>query len=37
MEPKYGAMQQFAEYDKSETVGDEEKMHIQKIIGKFLW
>ena len=37
MEPKYGAKQQFAEYDKSEPVGDAEKTQIQKITGKFLW
>ena len=37
VEPKYGAKQQFAEYDKSEPVGDAEKMQIQKITGKFLW
>ncbi len=38
MQPKYGAKQQlFAEYDKSELVGDEEKTQIQKITGIFLW
>jgi len=37
MEPKYGAKQQFAEYDESEPVGDAEKTQIQKITGKFLW
>jgi hypothetical protein len=36
-EPKYGAKQQFAKYDKSEPVGNEEKTRIQKITGKFLW
>lgn len=37
VEPKYGAKQQFAEYDTSEPVGDDEKTHTQKITGKFLW
>ena len=37
VEPKYGAKQQFAEYDESEPVGDAEKTQIQKITGKFLW
>jgi len=37
VEPKYGAKQQFAEYDESEPVGNEEKTRIQKITGKFLW
>ena len=37
VEPKYEAKQQFAEYDKSEPVGDDEKMCIQKITGNFLW
>ena len=37
VEPKYGSKQQFAEYDKSEPVGDAEKMQIQKITRKFLW
>ncbi len=37
VQPKYGAKQQFAEYDESEPVGDEEKKQIQKITGKFLW
>ena len=37
MEPKYEAKQQFAEYDKSEPVGDDEKTCIQKITEKFLW
>ncbi len=37
VEPKYGAKQQFAEYDTSEPVGDDEKTRIQKITGKFLW
>ena len=35
----YGAkqQQQFAEYDKSAPAVDEEKKHIQKVTGKFLW
>jgi hypothetical protein len=33
----YGAKQQFAEYDESAPVGDEEKKHIQKVTGIFLW
>ena len=37
MEPKYGAKQQFAEYDESEPVGNAETTQIQKITGKFLW
>ena len=37
VEPKYGAKQQLAEYDKSDPVGDEEKKQIQKVTGKFLW
>jgi len=37
VEPKYGAKQQFAKYDESESVGDEEKMCIQTITKKFLW
>jgi hypothetical protein len=37
VEPKYGAKQQFAEYNESEPVGDEEKKHIQKVNGKFIW
>jgi hypothetical protein len=37
VEPKYGAKQQFAEYDVSEPVGKEEKKHLQKVTGKFNW
>jgi hypothetical protein len=37
VQPKYGAKQQFAEYDESEPVGNEEKTQLQKITGKFLW
>ncbi len=35
VQPKYGAKHQFAEYDESEPVGDEEKKQIQEITGKF--
>ena len=35
VEPKYGAKQQFAEYDTSEPVGNDEKKRIQKITGTF--
>jgi hypothetical protein len=34
VEPKYGAKQQFAKYDESEPVSNEEKTRIQKITGK---
>jgi len=37
VEPKYGAKQQFAEYDESEPVGDAEKTQSQKITGKCIW
>ncbi len=37
MQPKYRAKQQFAEYDESEPLGNEEKKQIQKITGKFVW
>jgi hypothetical protein len=37
VEPKYGAKQQFVEYDESEPAGDDEKKHIQKVNGKFIW
>ncbi len=37
VEPKYGAKQQFAEYNESEPAGDDEKKHIQKVSGKFIW
>ncbi len=37
VEPKYGAKQQFAKYNESEPDGDEEKKHIQKVNGKFIW
>jgi hypothetical protein len=35
VEPKYGAKQQFAEYDTSEPVGKDEQTHLQKVTGKF--
>ena len=37
VEPKYGAKQQFAEYDTSAPVGKEEQKYIQKLTGKFNW
>lgn len=37
VEPKYGAKVQFAEYDQSKPVGEEEKKHIQKVNGKCIW
>jgi hypothetical protein len=37
VELKYGAKEQFAEYDESEPVNNEEKKQIQKTTGKFLW
>jgi hypothetical protein len=37
VEPKYGAKQQFAEYDTSAPVGKEEQKHVQKVTGKFNW
>ncbi len=37
VKPKYGAKQQFVEYDESEPAGDNEKKHIQKVNGKFIW
>jgi hypothetical protein len=37
VEQKYGAKQQFAKYDESEPAGDDEKKHIQKVNGKFIW
>mgnify|MGYP006170828629 CR=1 FL=1 len=37
VEPKYGAKQQFAEYNNFSLVGPEEQKHIQKVNGKFLW
>jgi hypothetical protein len=37
VKPKYGAKQQFAGYDESEPAGDDEKKHIQKVNGKFIW
>jgi hypothetical protein len=37
VELKYGAKQQFEEYNESEPAGDDEKKHIQKVNGKFIW
>jgi hypothetical protein len=36
-EPKYGAKQQFAEYDKSAPVGNAKQKYVQKVTGKFNW
>ena len=35
VEPKYGAKQQFADYDTSKRVGKDEQTHVQKVTGKF--
>ena len=35
IEPKYGAKQQFAEYDTSEPASKEDQTHVQKVTGKF--
>eukprot|EP00956_Cyclotella_meneghiniana_P020906 scaffold37523_cov49-Cyclotella_meneghiniana.AAC.1 len=35
VEPKYGAKQQFADYDNSKRVGKDEQTHVQKVTGKF--
>ena len=37
IEPKYGAKQQYAEYDTSAPVGKDEKKHVQQVTGKFNW
>ena len=36
-EPKYGTKQQFAEYDTSAPVGNDEQKYVQKVTGKFKW
>ncbi len=36
-EPKYGAKQQFAEYDTSAPVGNDKQKYVQKVTGKFNW
>ena len=36
-EPKYGAKQQFAEYDQSAPVGEKEQKYVQQVTGKFNW
>jgi len=36
-EPKYGAIQQFAEYDTSAPVGNNEQKYVQKVTEKFNW
>eukprot|EP00804_Cyclotella_cryptica_P004359 CCRYP_017999-RA/>CCRYP_017999-RA protein AED:0.23 eAED:0.24 QI:0/0/0/1/0/0/4/0/900 len=37
IEPKYGAKQQFVQYDTSAPVGKEEQKYVQKLTGKFNW
>jgi hypothetical protein len=36
-EPKYGAKQQFAEYDTSAPVGKDKQKYVQQVTGKFNW
>ncbi len=36
-EPKYGAKQQFAEYNTSAPVGKDKQKFIQQVTGKFNW
>ena len=37
IETKYGAKQQYAEYDTSAPVGKDEQKHVQQVTGKFNW
>jgi len=37
IEKKYGAKQQYAEYDTSAPVGKDEQKHAQQVTGKFNW
>jgi len=37
IESKYGAKQQFTEYDTSAPVGNDEQKFVQKVMGKFNW
>jgi hypothetical protein len=37
IEPKYGAKQQYAEYDTSVPVGKDEQKYVQQVTGKFNW
>jgi hypothetical protein len=37
IEPKYGAKQQFAAYDRTTPVGKEEQKYVQQVTGKFNW
>jgi hypothetical protein len=37
IETKYGAKQQYAEYDTSAHVGKDEQKHVQQVTGKFNW
>ncbi len=36
-EPKYGARQQFSEYDTSAPIRNDEQKYVQKVTGKFKW
>ncbi len=36
-EPKYGAKQQFAEYNTSAPVGKDKQKYVQQVTGKFNW
>jgi len=37
IKPKYGAKQQYAEYDTSAPVGKDEQKRVQQVTGKFNW
>jgi hypothetical protein len=37
IETKYGAKQQYAEYDTSAPVGKDKQKHVQQVTGKFNW
>jgi len=37
IEPKYGAKQQYTEYDTSAPVGNDEQKRVQQVTGKFNW
>jgi hypothetical protein len=37
IKPKYGAKQQYAEYDTSAPVGKDKQKHVQQVTGKFNW
>ncbi len=36
-ELKYGAKQQFSEYDTSAPVGKDKQKYVQQVMGKFNW